>query len=161
MSGALSKTRLVALDVDGVLTDGRFYLSDDGRETKAFSTQDGFGIRRLLNAGVCVAIISGRQSAAVTLRMQELGVQHVFLGCKDKVSVFDALIAELGIDAADTVYVGDDVPDLQLLQKVGTPIAVANAVQEVRDFCKISTRAGGGFGAVREVCDMVLAALPD
>lgn len=161
MSGALSKTRLVALDVDGVLTDGRFYLSDDGRETKAFSTQDGFGIRRLLNAGVRVAIISGRQSAAVTLRMQELGVQHVFLGCKDKVAVFDALIAELGIDAADTVYVGDDVPDLQLLQKVGTPIAVANAVQEVRDFCKISTRAGGGFGAVREVCDMVLAALPD
>jgi 3-deoxy-D-manno-octulosonate 8-phosphate phosphatase (KDO 8-P phosphatase) len=161
VSGALSKTRLVALDVDGVLTDGRFYLSDDGRETKAFSTQDGFGIRRLLNAGVRVAIISGRQSAAVTLRMQELGVQHVFLGCKDKVAVFDALIAELGIDAADTVYVGDDVPDLQLLQKVGTPIAVANAVQEVRDFCKISTRASGGFGAVREVCDMVLAALPD
>lgn len=161
MSGNLSNTRLVALDVDGVLTDGRFYLSDDGRETKAFSTQDGFGIRRLQNAGVHVAIISGRESAAVTMRMQELGVQHVFLGCKDKVAVFDSLIAELGIEAADSVYVGDDVPDLQLLQKVGTPIAVANAVQEVKDFCEISTRASGGFGAVREVCDMVLAALPD
>lgn len=161
MSGDLSQTRLVALDVDGVLTDGRFYLSDDGRESKAFSTQDGFGIRRLLKAGVQVAVISGRKSGAVSLRMHELGVQHVVLGCTDKVAAFDTLTGKLGIEPSQCVFVGDDIPDLPLLRRVGTPVAVANAVQEVKDFCAVTTEARGGFGAVREVCDLVLAALPD
>jgi 3-deoxy-D-manno-octulosonate 8-phosphate phosphatase (KDO 8-P phosphatase) len=160
VSGDLAKTRLVALDVDGVLTDGRFYLSDSGQETKAFSTQDGFGIRRLLQAGVHVAVISGRESGAVALRMQELGVQHVFLGCADKVAAFDTLVSGLGIERSECVYVGDDVPDMALMRRVGTPVAVANAVSEVKDFCTTVTLANGGFGAVREVCDMVLEALP-
>ena len=149
---------LVAFDVDGVFTDGRFYLSNDGVESKAFSTQDGFGVRRLLKAGIEVAIISGRQSAAVDLRMQELGVTHVIQGCKDKIAAFDALTERLGIDDADCVYVGDDIPDLPLLDKVGYAIAVANAVIEVRERCDYTTMATGGFGAVREVCDLVLAA---
>ena len=160
MNSDLSETRLVGLDVDGVLTDGRFYLSADGHESKAFSTQDGFGIRQLLRAGVQVAIISGRESRAVSLRMQELGVRHVILGCTDKVAAFDNLINELGIKLSHCVFVGDDIPDLPLLRRVGTPVAVANAVQEVKDFCAVTTRANGGFGAVREVCDLVLAALP-
>ena len=160
MSSELSQTRLVALDVDGVLTDGRFYLSDDGHESKAFSTQDGFGIRQLLEAGVQVAVISGRKSGAVSLRMRELGVQHVVLGCADKVAAFETLTDELGIEASQCLFVGDDIPDLPLLRRVGTPIAVANAVQEVKDFCAVTTRASGGFGAVREVCELVLAALP-
>ena len=151
-------TALVAFDVDGVFTDGRFYLSDDGVETKAFHTQDGFGVRRLLDAGIAVAIISGRHSAAVERRMEELGVEHVYLGCKDKPAALDALVKRLDTDLAHCVFVGDDLPDLPLLQRVGFSVAVANAVGEVREHCHYTTRAKGGFGAVREVCDLVLVA---
>lgn len=150
--------RLLAFDIDGVFTDGRFYLSDDGVETKAFSTQDGFGIRRAIDSGLEIAVISGRNSKAVSLRMQELGVQHVFLGCKDKVAALDDLAASLNIAVADCAFVGDDVPDLALLNRVGLPIAVANAVAEVRDACSVTTKARGGHGAVREVCDLIVAA---
>jgi 3-deoxy-D-manno-octulosonate 8-phosphate phosphatase (KDO 8-P phosphatase) len=148
--------QLVGFDVDGVFTDGRFYLSDDGVETKAFNTQDGFGIRLLLNAGVNVAVISGRQSAAVEKRMQELGVSFVFQGCKDKVAAFDSVVAELGIELDRCVFVGDDIPDLPLLQHAGFSIAVANAAQAVKDECDHVTESSGGAGAVREVCEYVL-----
>jgi 3-deoxy-D-manno-octulosonate 8-phosphate phosphatase (KDO 8-P phosphatase) len=154
----LIELRLVAFDIDGVLTDGRFYLSDDGVETKAFNTQDGFGIRRLLDAGIEVAVISGRRSGAVEHRMRDLGVRHAVLGTRDKIAAFDGLTAKLGIDAAQCAYVGDDIPDLPLLKHVGYSIAVANAVAEVRDFCDYTTLARGGFGAVREICDLVLGA---
>ena len=157
----LGAIRLVAFDIDGVFTDGRFYLSDDGSETKAFHTQDGYGVRRLLDAGVEVAVISGRRSAAVEHRMAELQVRHVLLGCKDKVAAFDELIDRLGIDAADCAFVGDDVPDLALLQRVGLSIAVANAVQAVQERCDYVTRKPGGFGAVREVCDLVAGSRSD
>ena len=157
----LGAIRLVAFDIDGVFTDGRFYLSDDGSETKAFHTQDGYGVRRLLNAGIEVAVISGRRSPAVEHRMAELQVRHVVLGCKDKVAAFDDLIAGLGIDAADCAFVGDDMPDLALLEHVGLSIAVANAVQAVQERCDYVTRRPGGFGAVREVCDLVAASRSD
>ncbi len=149
---------LVAFDIDGVFTDGRFYLSDDGVESKAFSTQDGYGIRRLLDAGIAVAVISGRESTAVQQRMDELGVRHVVQGCADKIAAFDAITAELGITDDDCAYVGDDIPDLPLLRKAGTSVAVANAVAELHRECDFVTQARGGFGAVREVCDMILAA---
>ena len=150
--------KLVGFDVDGVFTDGRFYLSNEGVESKSFSTQDGFGIRQLINAGIDVAVISGRQSAAVELRMAELGVQHVHLGCRDKVAVFDSIVAELGIELRQTAFVGDDVPDLPLLRHAGFAIAVANAVPAVRQECDTITDAHGGAGGVREVCELVLAA---
>lgn len=154
----LCSTRLIAFDVDGVFTDGRFYLSDEGVESKAFCTQDGFGIRQVLNAGIEVAVISGRRSGAVERRMSELGVSHVIQGCADKIAAFDELIGALGIADTECVYVGDDVPDLPLLEKVGYSVAVANAVSIVREHCDYTTLADGGFGAVREVCDLVLAA---
>lgn len=157
----LGAIRLVAFDVDGVFTDGRFYLSDDGTETKAFHTQDGYGVRRLLAAGVEVAVISGRTSPAVEHRMAELGVRHVVLGCKDKVAAFDDLAASLGIDAADCAFVGDDMPDLPLLEHVGLSIAVANAVQSIQERCDYVTRNRGGSGAVREVCDLVAGSRGD
>lgn len=157
----LGTIRLVAFDIDGVFTDGRFYLSDDGSETKAFNTQDGYGVRRLLDAGVEVAIISGRKSPAVEHRMAELRVRHVLLGCKDKVAAFDELIASLGIGASDCAFVGDDIPDLALLEHVGLSIAVANAVQVVQERCDYVTRSRGGFGAVREVCDLVAGSQGD
>lgn len=157
-NSVIAGLRLVAFDVDGVFTDGRFYLSDEGVETKAFSTQDGFGIRRLLEAGVEVAVISGRNSGAVDRRMAELGVGHVIQGCKDKVGAFRDLIETLDIPAEACAFVGDDIPDLPLLDAVGCSIAVANAVSAVREACDHTTLARGGFGAVREVCDLVLAA---
>ena len=153
--------RLVGFDVDGVFTDGRFYLSDDGVESKAFYTQDGYGVRQLLEAGIDVAVISGRQSVAVERRMAELGVKHVVQGCRDKVAAFDDIVSELGIPIGDTAFVGDDIPDLPLLQHAGFAIAVANAVPEVRAACNVTTVASGGAGAVREVYEMVHAAVAD
>jgi 3-deoxy-D-manno-octulosonate 8-phosphate phosphatase (KDO 8-P phosphatase) len=150
--------QLIGFDVDGVFTDGRFYLSDDGIESKAFFVQDGFGIRQLLAAGVEVVVISGRQSVAVERRMAELGVKYVIQGCRDKVAAFDDVAREIGAALAETAFVGDDVPDLPLLRHVGFAIAVANAVPAVSSECAVVTRASGGAGAVREVCEMVLAA---
>ncbi|MGB5245825.1 MAG: HAD hydrolase family protein [Woeseia sp.] len=154
----LRKIQLAAFDVDGVFTDGRFYLSDDLVETKAFCTLDGYGIRRLLDANIAVAVISGRKSKAVAHRMRELGVRHVHLGCKDKVAVFDTLIKELHIDATACLYTGDDMPDLPLLRRVGVAVAVANAHPDIKAVCHMTTEWRGGFGAVREVCDKLLAA---
>ena len=159
MSGKdLSDIRLVAFDVDGVFTDGRFYLSEDGVESKAFHTQDGYGIRQLLDEGIDVAVISGRRSGAVQKRMAELGVSHVLLGCRDKVAALDEITVELGISVAECAYVGDDIPDLPLLNHVGVSIAVANAVPELHEQCDLSTSASGGAGAVREVCELILGA---
>ena len=158
MSAVPAGIRLVAFDVDGVFTDGRFYLSDDGVETKAFHTQDGFGIRQLVDANVVVAIISGRESPAVSRRMAELDVQHVVLGCKNKVAAFDEIANQHGIRTDQSAYVGDDVPDLPLLRHVGFGIAVANAVPEVKRACDHVTTAAGGAGAVREVCELILVA---
>ena len=150
--------KLVGFDVDGVFTDGRFYLSDDGIESKAFSTQDGFGVRQLLDADIEVAVISGRRSGAVERRMNELGVRFVLQGCRDKVAAFDDIVSELGIGLGQTAFVGDDVPDLPLLEHAGFAIAVANAVPDVKRRCDVITEAPGGGGAVREVCELVLAA---
>ncbi|MGI9235493.1 MAG: KdsC family phosphatase [Woeseiaceae bacterium] len=152
----LASVRLAAFDVDGVFTDGRFYLSDDGIESKAFNTQDGYGIRQLLRANIAVAVISGRTSGAVERRMRELGVQHVVQGCKDKVAALDAIIETLGLTTEDCTFVGDDMPDLPLLEHVGVSIAVANAVPSVRAQCDVTTDAVGGSGAVREVCELLL-----
>jgi len=154
----LPGVRLVAFDVDGVLTDGRFYLSEDGLESKAFNTQDGFGIRRLLAAGIEVAIISGRRSGAVDKRMQELEVKHVVQGCNDKVAALDTIIARLGITVDECAYVGDDIPDLPLLHHVGVSVAVANAVGVVRSECDYLTTSSGGAGAAREFCELLLSA---
>ncbi len=154
----LAAVRLAAFDVDGVFTDGRFYLSDEGVESKAFCTLDGYGLRRLLEAGIEVAVISGRRSRAVEQRMAELGVQHVYLGCKDKAGVFDELLQQLGLRAEQSAYTGDDLPDLPVLERAGVAIAVANAHPDVVAACAFTTDWRGGFGAVREVCDRLLAA---
>jgi 3-deoxy-D-manno-octulosonate 8-phosphate phosphatase (KDO 8-P phosphatase) len=150
--------KLVAFDVDGVFTDGRFYLSDEGVESKAFHTQDGYGIRRLLDAGIAVAIISGRHSGAVEKRMSELGVVHVVQACKDKVAAFDEIAASIDVTTDECAYAGDDIPDLPLLNHVGFAIAVANAVPALHEQCDYSTTAAGGSGAVREICELILDA---
>ena len=155
---SLNKIRLVAFDVDGVFTDGRFYLSDEGIESKAFHTQDGYGVRRLLDSGIAVGVISGRSSPTVEKRMAELGVAHVILNCKDKVAAMDELAAALDLSTSECAYVGDDLPDLPLLEHVGFSVAVANAVPALQERCDYVTKKSGGFGAVREICDLIVAA---
>jgi len=155
---SLAGIRLVAFDIDGVFTDGRLYISNDGIESKAFHTHDGFGIRQLIVAGLEVAVISGRESAAVEKRMSELGVKHVIQGNSDKVAAFEALASELGISESEAVYVGDDLPDLPLLSRVGFSVAVSNAREEIKAASDYTTDKAGGFGAVREVCELVLDA---
>jgi 3-deoxy-D-manno-octulosonate 8-phosphate phosphatase (KDO 8-P phosphatase) len=153
-----AETKLAVFDVDGVFTDGRFYLSNEGVESKAFCTQDGFGVCKLLQADIQVAVISGRSSRAVALRMSELGVPHVLQGVVDKVAAFEQLIEKLQLSHAQCVYTGDDVPDLPLLQRAGFAVAVANAVDEVKAACDYTTHCYGGSGAVREVCELILRA---
>ena len=161
LTAKLAALQLVGFDVDGVFTDGSLYLSDDGSESKRFNTQDGYGIRRLLEAGVEVAVISGRRSKAVERRMAELGISHVVLGSKDKVADFEALAERLDVHHDDCAFVGDDVPDLDLMRQVGVAIGVANAHADIHGDCDWLTSRSGGRGAVREVCDAILAARQD
>jgi 3-deoxy-D-manno-octulosonate 8-phosphate phosphatase (KDO 8-P phosphatase) len=158
LGARLSRVRLAVFDVDGVFTDGLFYLSDDGSETKAFHTQDGYGIRMLIKAGFDVAVISGRTSPAAQRRMTELGVEHAYFACKDKVATFDALAAKLGVSRSETLYAGDDIPDAGLMQAVGVAVAVANAVPAIKQLAAFVTARAGGSGAVREICELLLDA---
>jgi 3-deoxy-D-manno-octulosonate 8-phosphate phosphatase (KDO 8-P phosphatase) len=149
---------LLVLDVDGVLTDGRLHFDSKGQEGKVFHVRDGYGIRKLLEAGFTVAVISGRKSTAVKKRMAELGIEHVYLGVSDKLTVFNGLLQKLGITAAAAACVGDDTPDLECLQAAGLAIAVADAHHDLDAVADWHTHLGGGQGAVREVCDLLLAA---
>ncbi len=161
MTDAPRNIRLIIFDVDGVFTDGRFTYDEDGRESKTFHTQDGYGIRALLGAGVDVAIITGRRSGAVSARMRELGIRHVIQGCRDKLGVLDELLATLEMSKANCAFVGDDIPDRAAMQHVGYAIAVANAVPEIKAIAAKVTERAGGNGAVREVCDWLLSARID
>lgn len=145
------------LDVDGVLTDGRLFYGPRGETLKVFHVRDGHGIKLLLRRGVEVAVISGRRSAAVRHRCRELGVRHVFQGVEDKLGCFESLRARLGIEPRDCAAVGDDAPDAALLAHVGYGFAVADAHVDALDAARYITRSAGGRGAVREVCDWLLA----
>jgi 3-deoxy-D-manno-octulosonate 8-phosphate phosphatase (KDO 8-P phosphatase) len=149
--------RLLVLDVDGVLTDGRLYFGPRGEALKVFDVRDGYGLTALRSAGVEVAVISGRRSAAVSARCRELGVRHVHQGVADKLAVFGRLCARLQLAPAACAFVGDDLPDLPLMNAVALPCAVADAHPAVRRAAAVVTRRGGGRGAVREVCDLLLA----
>ena len=153
-----ARVRLLVLDVDGVLTDGRLYIGPSGEEFKAFHVRDGAGIVALRRAGVAVAIISGRSSAAVEYRAAELGIEHVHQGVADKGRALERLLAELGLDRSAAACVGDDTPDLPLLEAAGFAVAVADAHPAARAAAHWVTSLPGGRGAVREVCDLLLQA---
>ena len=156
---AAAAVELLVLDVDGVMTDGRLFYDADGREAKVFNVRDGFGIKALQAAGVRVAVISGRASQPVSVRMAELGIEHVILGRDDKLAALEELIAELGLPSlAPVAYVGDDLPDLPAIAATGLGLTVADGRAELRAAAMGATRLGGGQGAVREVCDLLLAA---
>lgn len=153
----MARIALLILDVDGVLTDGRFFRLPSGDEIKSFHTQDGHGMAKLQKSGIPIAIISGRDSISVDQRMQELGIQHVHQGIKDKLAVFEKLIDTLNITADQVAYVGDDEPDITVMSRVGYKIAVANATPAVLEIADWVTQNEGGAGAVREVCEWILA----
>ena len=148
--------RLLVLDVDGVLTDGRLYFSARGEQLKCFHVRDGAGIKQVLNAGLQVAVISGRQSKMVDKRMSELGVTWVKQGVQDKLAALRELMDMLNLTAQAVASVGDDVPDLPLLEVSRLAIAVADAHPSVKSQAHFITQAPGGKGAVREVCDLIL-----
>ncbi len=153
-----ARIRLVIFDVDGVLTDGRLYLGNDGNEYKAFHIRDGHGIRMLLDAGIEVAVISGRHAASVERRLTDLGIRHAYLGVQDKRAAFDSLLARLELTAGQVAYVGDDLIDLPVMNRVGLAIAVRDADPFVRQHAHWQTPSCGGRGAVREVCELLLEA---
>ena len=153
-----AKIRLLILDVDGVMTDGRIVVNDRGEETKYFDVKDGHGLKLLMNAGIDVVIISGRDSKSVEHRAKDLGIKEVYQGIKDKESLCAKLLKQKGLESDQICCIGDDLPDIPMFKHVGIPIAVTDAVKEVRDTACYITKNRGGNGAVREVCDLILEA---
>lgn len=153
-----AKIRLIALDVDGTLTDGRLWYGEDGRELKAFHVHDGLGLKRLRAHGIDVALVSARVSHVVALRAEELGIDHVYQGQSDKRACLADLLHGAGLSAQQTAFVGDDLPDLGAMRAAGFAIAVANAHPAVVERAHWCTHLRGGEGAAREICDLLLTA---
>ncbi|MDD5580593.1 MAG: 3-deoxy-manno-octulosonate-8-phosphatase KdsC [Methylobacter sp.] len=152
------KLKLLILDVDGVLTDGKLFFDNDGTEYKSFHSRDGHGIKLLRQSGVEVAVISGRKSNSVALRMKNLGIELVYQGYENKIPAFNEIIEKRGIAPEQAAYMGDDVIDLPVMIRAGLAIAVGDAnfaVKQRADWC---TTLPGGHGAVREVCDFIMQA---
>ena len=150
------QVRLLILDVDGVLTDGGLHFDNRGEEYKTFNSLDGHGIRMLLEQGIEVAVITGRESEIVRHRMSDLGVRHVYQGRRDKLEAFSEVLDATGFEPGQVAYVGDDLPDLPILRRVGFSIAVQNAHGFVQQHCDWVTSRSGGDGAVREITDFIL-----
>ena len=154
----MNDIRWLCLDCDGVLTDGRIHMGADGRSSRAFHVHDGFAIRCFQKLGGVVAIISGKDSPAVGARAEELGIAQVIQGSSDKLADLNALLSGTGVNPRQVAMIGDDLPDLPILHNCGYPIAVANAVDEVKAAARYVTRRPGGDGAVREAIEHLLRA---
>lgn len=154
----LKDIKLVILDVDGVLTDGGIIYNDNGVETKIFNVKDGLGIRLLMEAGIKLCIATGRRSKALDTRCKNLGIEYIFDGVTDKTTILDLILDQTGVSASEVAFIGDDLPDLALMKKVGLSIAVADAHKTLLENADMVTSAKGGNGAVREVCEAILKA---
>ncbi|MFA5960407.1 MAG: 3-deoxy-manno-octulosonate-8-phosphatase KdsC [Tatlockia sp.] len=152
------KIKCLICDVDGVLTGGELYIDNQGNELKAFHVQDGMGLKLLMAAGIEIAVITTSQNAVIEHRMKQLGITHYYKGQVNKNEAFNHLKATLSLENECLAYIGDDLPDLALIQQVGLGVAVANAVPQVKEFATWHTTREGGRGAVREVCDLILNA---
>lgn len=150
--------KLLICDVDGVFSDGRIYLGNDGEELKAFHTRDGYGIKEIQQHGIAVAIITGRKSAIVEQRMRSLNVQHIYQGQEDKIIAYKQLLTDLELSDDQVAYIGDDLGDQPVMQLVGLSVAVNDAHPLLVNQSDFITSLPGGFGAVRELCDMLLIA---
>jgi 3-deoxy-D-manno-octulosonate 8-phosphate phosphatase (KDO 8-P phosphatase) len=158
VSNKLKDIKLLILDVDGVLTDGSIIYDNNGVETKIFSVKDGLGIRLLMEAGINLCIATGRSSSALNNRCENLGIVHIFDGLSDKSAILDLILDRVGVSAHEVAFIGDDLPDLALMQMVGLSIAVADAHKTVLENADMVTSAKGGAGAVREACETILKA---
>jgi 3-deoxy-D-manno-octulosonate 8-phosphate phosphatase (KDO 8-P phosphatase) len=156
MEKRLAKIRLLLLDVDGVLTDGRIVFDNNGIETKAFDVKDGHGLKLLQRVGISVGLITGRQSEVTRHRARELAIDIVHQGAKDKLIPYRQILAETGLADEQVAYMGDDVIDLPVLRRVGFAATVADACEEVKPYVHYVSRHAGGRGAVREICDLIL-----
>ena len=152
------RVRLALFDVDGVLTDGRVYLSATGETFKAFHILDGLGLKMLAASGVTLGAISGRKSAAAARRARETGLAHLMLGVDDKLAAYRKLLRRLSVSEEETAYMGDDLPDLPVLRRCGLALSVPGAADLVRAHAHYVTMRPGGEGAVREVCELIMHA---
>lgn len=155
--GRIEKVKMLGLDVDGVMTDGRLFYHDDGTETKAFDVRDGHGIKMLQHGGIDVFLISGRSCPMVEKRAADLGISEITQGVRDKVPALEALLSKKGLQEDQVAFMGDDVVDLPVMTRVGLAIAVADASEHLFDSAHYVTVAPGGRGAVREVVELILA----
>ncbi len=154
----LKHIQLLLLDVDGVLTDGSIIYNDDGSETKIFNAKDGLGLRLVMSAGIEIGIVTGRKSKALRHRCDDLGIRYLFDGVGDKAKMLTEIVTQTGIGPEQAAFVGDDLPDLPLMKQVGLTIAVADAHGIIRQNADWTTKAPGGRGAVREICEALLKA---
>jgi len=152
----LSAIQLLILDVDGVLTDGGIVVHSDGTESKRFSVLDGHRIKMWQRAGYATAIISGRDTAATTVRAQQLGIEHVMQGCLQKLPAYEQLLKKTGLTPRQTAYIGDDLMDIPLVRRAALGVAVANAADELKEHADYITQRTGGNGAVAEVVEYLL-----
>jgi len=148
--------KLFVCDIDGVFSDGRIYLGNNGEELKAFHTKDGYGIKALGASGVDVAVITGRRSAIVANRMAALNVEHIIQGEENKLPALKSLIETLNLTTNEVAYIGDDMPDFESMKYIGLSIAVNDAHPQIIEISDYTTFIRGGFGAVREVCDLIM-----
>lgn len=158
MPEKLKDIKLLLLDVDGVLTDGSIIYNDAGGETKVFNAKDGLGLRLVTKAGIKVGLVTGRKSQALRHRCRDLGIGLMYDGVRHKARLLDEIVEQTGVAAEATAFIGDDIPDLSMMRRVGLSIAVADAHEFVRQNSDWVTSAAGGRGAVREVCDALLKA---
>lgn len=154
----LRRIKLLILDVDGVLTDGKLTLSDDGKEFKSFHAHDGIAIRYLLSTKIEIAIITARQSNVVTLKAKEFGIKYLYQGAKKKINVYRSLLDMLNLERNDVAYMGDDIADLAPMKESLIAVAPANASDPIKQIASIVTRRSGGEGAVRELIEIILSA---
>ncbi len=152
----IAEIKMLLMDVDGVLTDGRIIFDSNGIESKFFNVKDGHGIKMVQRSGIEVGIISGRESQVVRNRAEELGISRVYLKAYDKLVPYREILAETGLLDRHIAYIGDDIIDIPILRRVGFAAAPADAVAEVLPFVHYVAKNGGGWGAVREVCDLLL-----
>ncbi len=152
------KIKLLICDVDGVFSDGRIYMGDQGEELKAFHTRDGYGIKCLLAAGIEVAVITGRASSLVEKRMKSLGIKHIYQGSSNKLADFYTLLDKVNLTPDESAYIGDDLIDWPVMEKVALSVCVHDGHPLLAKRAKWITQTKGGFGAVREICDLLLEA---
>ena len=152
----LAKVKLLSLDVDGVLTDGGIYYSNDGNIIRKYNIQDGYGIKKIIKSGLNLAVITMSNEKNIKIRMKSLGIKNYFFNIHSKLSVVSMLSKKMNIKMSEIAFLGDDLNDMEVMKKVGLPVSVSNAVREIKKITLFTTTLPGGSGAIRQVCDLII-----